>query len=258
MFSTILAYVVTCAVFNRAPRERVCGTIICIFAIFNCFPGSLLELTTVHKLRSAGDAEISAEVDTILATEKETWLANREKGQRQPNWINRRLELTKSLSKNVRDLVRENSLLFASCGLLYLDFADACGGGYSGRVEKCLEIFTIMLQGTKFTNYAGECIHLVACLRQLWKPLIRIYQGKHSLVNISGRPGKFYPDDRFGETIIKLNKEKVRPSSNAKSDVFLCETVALNVMSLWKSKKVLAQATCATSHGNRHSVVIPI
>ncbi len=49
--------------------------------------------------------------------------------------------------------------------------------------------------------------------------------------------------------------EKVRPSANAKSDVFLRETIALNVMSLWKSKEMLAQATGATRHGNCHSVV---
>ena len=77
----------------------------------------------------------------------------------------------------------------------------------------------------------------------------------YCLINISGRKGKFYADDRFGETIIKLNKEKVRPSSNAKSDEFLRKTIALNVMSLWKSKEVLAQATGATRHGSRHSVV---
>lgn len=61
-------------------------------------------------------------------------------------------------------------------------------------------------------------------------------------------------DDRFGETIIMLNKEKVRPSANAKSDEFLRETVALNVMSLWKCKEVMARVT-ATSHGNHHSLV---
>lgn len=77
----------------------------------------------------------------------------------------------------------------------------------------------------------------------------------YCLVNISGRKGKFYAGDRFGEIIIKLNKEKVRPSSNAKSDEFLRETISLNVMSLWKSKEVLSQATGATRHGSRHSVV---
>lgn len=62
-------------------------------------------------------------------------------------------------------------------------------------------------------------------------------------------------DDRFGKTIIMLNKEKVRPSANAKSDVFLWETVALNVMSLWKCKEVMARVTGATSYGNHHLLV---
>ena len=39
-------------------------------------------------------------------------------------------------------------------------------------------------------------------------------------------------DDRFGERIILLNKEKIRPLANAKSDEFLREVVALNVLLL--------------------------
>lgn len=62
-------------------------------------------------------------------------------------------------------------------------------------------------------------------------------------------------DDRFGERIILLNKEKVRPSANAKSDEFLREVVALNVLSLWKCREAVSRTTGATSHGNRHSLV---
>ena len=62
-------------------------------------------------------------------------------------------------------------------------------------------------------------------------------------------------DDRFGERIILLNKEKVCPSANAKTDEFLRETVALNILSLWLCKEAVSRATGATSHGNRHSLV---
>ncbi len=48
----------------------------------------------------------------------------------------------------------------------------------------------------------------------------------------SGRTNNFYMDNRFGETIIKLCKEEVGPLSNAKSDQFLREIVAPNVLSL--------------------------
>ncbi len=77
----------------------------------------------------------------------------------------------------------------------------------------------------------------------------------YCLINLTGQKGKFYANNRFGETIIKLNKKKVRPFANAKSDVFLRKTIALNVMSLWKSKEMLARATRATRHRNRHSVI---
>ena len=55
--------------------------------------------------------------------------------------------------------------------------------------------------------------------------------------------------------IIKLNKEKIKPSSNAKTDHNLKEVISLNVLALWKSKKVMAQATGATRYENCHSVV---
>lgn len=75
------------------------------------------------------------------------------------------------------------------------------------------------------------------------------------MINPSGKPGKFFADDRFGETIIKLNKEKIRPSANAKTDTFFRNVVAPNVLTLWKCKEIMADTCGATDHGNRHSVV---
>ena len=62
---------------------------------------------------------------------------------------------------------------------------------------------------------------------------------------------KFYPNDRFGKTIIKLNKEKVGLLFNALFDIFLWKTVTLNMIFLQKSKELVARPTSATtSHGN--------
>lgn len=83
--------------------------------------------------------------------------------------------------------------------------------------------------------------------RQAWLDYCFIYP--------SGRPEKFYPDGRFGKTIIKLYKEKVKPLSDTKSDEFLREVVALNILSLWKIKKVMARVTQSTSHRNHYSLV---
>ena len=75
------------------------------------------------------------------------------------------------------------------------------------------------------------------------------------MINPSRKPGKFFADDRFSETIIKLNKEKLRPSANAKTDNFFRNTIAPNVLTLGQSKEIIATACGATDHGNCHSVV---
>ena len=63
------------------------------------------------------------------------------------------------------------------------------------------------------------------------------------------------PDDRFGKTIIMLNKDKIKPSANAKFDNFLRETVTLNILLLYRTREVLLQAARATSHGSHHATV---
>ena len=75
------------------------------------------------------------------------------------------------------------------------------------------------------------------------------------LINISGQPNKFVPDDRFGKYIIMRNKENIIPFANAKSDEFLWETVSRNILSLWNSKAVLLQAARSILHGNQHSTI---
>lgn len=75
------------------------------------------------------------------------------------------------------------------------------------------------------------------------------------LINASGKTGNFMPDDRFGETIITLNKEKVRRSANAKTDEFYREVIGSNVISLWRSKEVLSRVVGATRQGSHHALV---
>ena len=69
-----------------------------------------------------------------------------------------------------RNLVRENAFHLLNIGLLYLDFVDACCNGYSKHVEKCIQLFAIVFQGSAATNYVVECLHIVACLKKVWKP----------------------------------------------------------------------------------------
>ena len=74
----------------------------------------------------------------------------------------------------------------------------------------------------------------------------------YCVINTSGRVNKCFADDWFGETIIKENKDKVKPLANATSDEFLRETVALNIIS---PREVMARESGAINHGNHHSAV---
>lgn len=63
------------------------------------------------------------------------------------------------------------------------------------------------------------------------------------------------PDDRFGEPITMLNKEKFRPSANAKTDEFFREVIGPSVIPLWRSIEVLSRVVGATRHGSHHALV---
>lgn len=77
----------------------------------------------------------------------------------------------------------------------------------------------------------------------------------YCLINMSGRPNKFFVNDQFDETIIKENKDKVRPSANAKSNKFLRKRVALNIISLTKIREIMAIKNGTTNYSNHHLAV---
>lgn len=225
-----------------------------------------LGLHQVNGLRREAAEEVLAEVKERMAVLKKEREGLREERRREraatgrklgqlpkPRWadVQRKLEL--DLSGPMRDTVRENALLLLNSVLIYLDFHDACRGGYSGRVERCIQIFSVMFQGTKFSNYASECLHLVASLNHIWKPEFKQAWLDYCLINPDGRT--FCAVDRHGETIIRENKDKVRPSANAKDDKFLRDTVARNVPTLRACKRAMYESTGSTNYGTRHSLV---
>ena len=78
---------------------------------------------------------------------------------------------------------------------------------------------------------------------------------EYYLINTSGKANKFFANDWFGEIIIKKNKDKVKPSANAISDEFLREIIVLNIISLAKTREVMARKSSVTNHGNHYSAV---
>ena len=225
-----------------------------------------LGLFQVDMLRGKATDAVLVEVKermAVLRKEREQLLEERRKekaatGQKQerlpgPRWANVQKKLELELSGPARDVVRENALLLLISVLVYQDFHDACRGGYSGRVEKCVQIFAVMFQGTRFGNYASECVHLVASLNHIWKPEFKRAWLDYCLINPDGRT--FCAVDRHGETIIRENKDKVRPSANAKDDSFLRDTIARNVPTLRACRQVLYECTGSTNYGTRHSLM---
>lgn len=77
----------------------------------------------------------------------------------------------------------------------------------------------------------------------------------YCLINTLGRQNKFFADNRFAETIIKKNKDKVRSSANAILDKFLREIVMLNIISFAKTREIMARKSGVTNHDNHYSAV---
>jgi hypothetical protein len=102
-----------------------------------------------------------------------------------------------------RDPVYENAILFLQHGLIYRDFCHAMRHGDSGRIKNCLTFFMLWFQGSKFTNYAAELLHLVACLNHLWSVKMREHWYRNVLVNFSGSGKGFVAMDLLGELIVR-------------------------------------------------------
>ena len=121
----------------------------------------------VHLLHCQSKNAIADEVNTTVTAQQEDWPNIRTCVQHIPDWKEVYHKLIDQLSRSHQDMVQENALFLTSCGLLYLNFVDVCRNGYSRRIEKCIQLFAIMLQKTKFRNYAGKTLHIMACFRQL-------------------------------------------------------------------------------------------
>ena len=139
-----------------------------------------------------------------------------------------------------RDIPLENALLFLRDMLVFRDYEDAVKCGDTGRVAKCIEYWCVLFQGTALKNYASEMVHLTACIKHIWDKPLRDLWMENCLVNPSGNPGGWMPDDMFGEYVVRENKKRIRPSSNALSGDFNREVHALQVGLLIKLQSVVS------------------
>ncbi|MCJ1349512.1 hypothetical protein MMC31_007753, partial [Peltigera leucophlebia] len=138
-----------------------------------------LGLFKTIELQASAIEKVRGEIIANIARKKQEWLdkraADRAVGiitsyKKQPDWKKKQQDQIKTAAGQERDVIRENALIVLNLGLLYLDFIDACRGGFSARVEKCIQCFAVVFQGSAAKNYARETMHMVACLKKIWKP----------------------------------------------------------------------------------------
>jgi hypothetical protein len=152
-----------------------------------------------------------------------------------------------------RDIALENAMLFLRDALVMRDYEHAVKQGDTGRILKAVEYWCVIFQGTSLSNYPNEMIHLMACLRKLWQPeFVQIWLD-HCLVNPSGKPGGWMPDDMFGEYVVRENKNRIRPSTNALSGDFNREINARQIMIMLASRKTMYKTTGATDYYDKSS-----
>ena len=84
-----------------------------------------------------------------------------------------------------------------------------CRYGLSGRVEQCVRFFAVMFAGSKYTQFAAECMHRVTCLTHTWKHQFKKAWMEYCLIDPNARPGIYCAVDRHGETIKRENKDQV-------------------------------------------------
>ncbi|KAF8244699.1 hypothetical protein K440DRAFT_635917 [Wilcoxina mikolae CBS 423.85] len=113
----------------------------------------------------------------------------------------------KEKAPSERDGLLENAVLLLQHGLIYRTLGEAVTQGVSGRVVKQMQMLTVMFHSGRQSNYATECLE--------W-----------SMVNPSGREGKWIEMDRFNEQLVNYIKAIYNPRGTPASDRFQYEVIA--------------------------------
>jgi hypothetical protein len=180
-------------IFGTGKRRTIKDFRACNQLFNHVFDGHVLAIVAT-KLGASSCTEL------CKALEMRKWLETFETTKNQLTDLNYIDELRTS---DERDVVYENAILFLQHGLIYRDFCNAMRYGDSGRIKNCITFFMLWFQGSRFSNYAGELLHLVACLNHIWNPDMREHWLRNILVNFSGSKKGFMPVDLLGEIVVR-------------------------------------------------------
>lgn len=152
-----------------------------------------------------------------------------------------------------RDPARENALLFLRDALVMRDYQLAVKAGDTGRIANIIRYWCIFTQDTPNVNYAQEMIHFVLCFKRLWKkPLIDLWLN-NSLVNPAGKAHGWLEDDLFGEYVIRENKGRIRPNTNAGPNDHNRMVNAPQIMLYYVCRKNMCKTVDAKDYGYHSS-----
>lgn len=160
----------------------------------------------------------------------------------------------KMRSREQRDPVHENVILFLQHGLIFRNCHLAMRLGDIGRVENSLMYFTPWFQGSGKHNYASETLRLVACLKKIWSGPFKTFWRENALVNLSGKREGFIACDMLNEYVVREIKEMMHPNITPSGDEFLRNKLSLVVMtfkSLRKRMSELLQINTMDFHSSR-------
>lgn len=116
--------------------------------------------------------------------------------------------------------------------LIYLKFVDFYQSSFNDQVvQKFLKYLIIIYQ-----RFQAKLVRL------LFDQYFQLFE-------------RFHLDDRFEEIIIKLYKDKIRLLSNTNLEKFLWEIIILNILFLYKIKKIIARVTQFTLYKSYYSLI---
>lgn len=84
--------------------------------------------------------------------------------------------------------------------MIYFDFHSALRQGDTGRLEKSCEFSLVLCEGIGKSNYARGVLEQQVGRTALWIPYMSRIWLLNSVLNLSGRPGKFLGVDESMST----------------------------------------------------------
>lgn len=217
----------------RAMLDRVASTYIDPYA--------------VHSIRSGAEEKVRLQVGNEIATlcaRHENLVARGQETELPIEyWIAKEAQMVEQRLPRERDEVRENALLFLNNGLLYREFHEACRGGFSGRVFKCLKHYAGMFHGSRNPNHGRECLDILAHMKYGWGREMMDSFARSCMVSPTGFEGRFHTFDKFNEHEIRELKAMLHPSSSPQYDESFRRDVAFNFTSLASAKIKVQQAS---------------